>query len=113
VPGWITTKFAAVKTMRGIWKPAWRQVKPEREFALSTKGKQGFSDAASIRGILFLFWTGKPWAASEVRDALPAEQVLAAAMMPAAAGLETCPTVAASADLRGVAASQGLPAAGH
>ena len=79
-------EFAAVKTYANL-EACLAAVKPERVFALSTKGKQGFSDAAFNPGDLFLFGPGSRGLPAEVRDALPAEQVLRLPMMPGSRSL--------------------------
>ena len=57
-------------------------VQPTRVFALSTKGSQCYSEVSYQPGDMFLFGPESRGLPAEIRDALPADQVLRIPMMP-------------------------------
>ncbi|TKA92681.1 tRNA (uridine(34)/cytosine(34)/5-carboxymethylaminomethyluridine(34)-2'-O)-methyltransferase TrmL [Halopseudomonas bauzanensis] len=58
------------------------KVQPNRVFALSTKGRQCYSEVSYQPGDLFLFGPESRGLPADVRDALPPEQVLRIPMHP-------------------------------
>ncbi|UJJ30096.1 tRNA (uridine(34)/cytosine(34)/5-carboxymethylaminomethyluridine(34)-2'-O)-methyltransferase TrmL [Halopseudomonas maritima] len=74
-------EFAAVKTYPHL-DACLHAVEPNRVFALSTKGTQNFSEVQFAAGDLFLFGPESRGLPVEVREALPAEQVLRIPMRP-------------------------------
>ncbi len=74
-------EFAAVKTYADL-DSCLKEVRPNRVFALSTKGTQNFSEVQFAAGDLFLFGPESRGLPAAVREALPAEQVLRIPMRP-------------------------------
>ena len=74
-------EFAAVKTYPNL-DACLQAVEPNRVFALSTKGTQNFSEVQFAAGDLFLFGPESRGLPVEVREALPADQVLRIPMRP-------------------------------
>jgi len=79
-------EFAAVKTYPDL-ATCLQMVKPNRVFALSTKGTQGFSEVQFAADDLFLFGPESRGLPADVREALPAEQVLRIPMRPGSRSL--------------------------
>ncbi|SDT03717.1 tRNA (cytidine/uridine-2'-O-)-methyltransferase [Halopseudomonas xinjiangensis] len=74
-------EFAAVKTYPSL-QCCLAAVAPPRVFALSTKGSRNFTEVAYQPGDLFLFGPESRGLPVEVRESLPAEQVLRIPMRP-------------------------------
>ena len=74
-------EFAAVKTYPNL-DACLQAVNPGRVFALSTKGKQGFSEVQFAPGDLFLFGPESRGIPAEIRESLPTDQVLRIPMLP-------------------------------
>jgi len=74
-------EFAAVKTYSNL-DACLQAVEANRVFALSTKGTQNFSEVQFAAGDLFLFGPESRGLPVEVREALPADQVLRIPMRP-------------------------------
>ncbi len=74
-------EFAAVTTYPNL-DACLHAVEPNRVFALSTKGTQNFSEVQFAAGDLFLFGPESRGLPVEVREALPADQVLRIPMRP-------------------------------
>ena len=73
-------EYAAVQTHANL-AACLEQVQPNRVFALSTKGQQCYSEVSYQPGDLFLFGPESRGLPAEVREALPAEQVLRIPML--------------------------------
>ncbi|MFO7704869.1 MAG: tRNA (uridine(34)/cytosine(34)/5-carboxymethylaminomethyluridine(34)-2'-O)-methyltransferase TrmL [Halopseudomonas sp.] len=86
-------EFAAVKTYANL-QACLAAVAPGRVFALSTKGTHGYSEVAFKSGDLFLFGPESRGLPAEVRDALPADQVLRVPMLPGSRSLNLSNTAA-------------------
>jgi tRNA (cytidine/uridine-2'-O-)-methyltransferase len=74
-------EFAAVKTYANL-QACLDAVKPQRVFALSTKGTRCFSEAAFKTGDMFLFGPESRGLPASVREGLPQDQVLRIPMLP-------------------------------
>ena len=74
-------EFAAVKAYPNL-DACLQAVEPNRVFALSTKGTRNFSEVQFAAGDLFLFGPESRGLPAEVREALPADQVLRIPMRP-------------------------------
>ena len=74
-------EFAAVKAYSNL-DACLQAVEPNRVFALSTKGTRNFSEVQFAAGDLFLFGPESRGLPAEVREALPADQVLRIPMRP-------------------------------
>ena len=74
-------EYAALKTHADL-ASCLASVQPNRVFALSTKGQQCYSEVAYQPGDLFLFGPESRGLPTEVREGLPAEQVLRIPMFP-------------------------------
>ena len=74
-------EFAAVKTYPNL-DACLQAVEANRVFALSTKGTHNFSEVQFAAGDLFLFGPESRGLPVEVREALPADQVLRIPMRP-------------------------------
>lgn len=74
-------EFAAVKTYATL-EACLAAVSPPRVFALSTKGTRAFTEVRYQPGDLFLFGPESRGLPVEVRESLPAEQVLRIPMRP-------------------------------
>lgn len=74
-------EYAALKTHADL-ASCLASVQPNRVFALSTKGQQCYSEVAYQPGDLFLFGPESRGLPAEVREGLPAEQVLRIPMFP-------------------------------
>jgi tRNA (cytidine/uridine-2'-O-)-methyltransferase len=74
-------EFAAVKTYAHL-QACLDAVKPQRVFALSTKGTRCFSEAAFKTGDMFLFGPESRGLPASVREGLPQDQVLRIPMLP-------------------------------
>ena len=74
-------EYAALQTHADL-ASCLANAQPNRVFALSTKGTQCYSDVAYQPGDLFLFGPESRGLPAEVREALPAEQVLRIPMFP-------------------------------
>ena len=74
-------EFAAVKTYPDL-QSCLAAVGAPRVFALSTKGTQRFTEVAFQPGDMFLFGPESRGLPAEVRESLPADQVLRIPMLP-------------------------------
>ena len=74
-------EFAAVKPYANL-QACLDAIKPQRVFALSTKGTRCFSEAAFKPGDMFLFGPESRGLPASVREGLPQDQVLRIPMLP-------------------------------
>lgn len=74
-------EYAAVQTHANL-DSCLASVQPTRVFALSTKGQRYYSEVAYQPGDLFLFGPESRGLPADVREGLPAEQVLRIPMCP-------------------------------
>ncbi len=74
-------EFAAVKSYANL-EACLHAVKPQRVFALSTKGTRCFSEVAFTPGDMFLFGPESRGLPASVREGLPQDQVLRIPMQP-------------------------------
>ena len=70
------------------------QVKPERLFALSTKGSHGYSEVAFEAGDFLMFGPETRGLPAQIRESLPKDQVLRLPMLPDSRSLNLSNTVA-------------------
>lgn len=79
-------EFAALKVHADL-QGCLDSVQPQRVFALSTKGTRWFSEVAYRPGDLFLFGPESRGLPAQIRESLPAEQVLRIPMQPGSRSL--------------------------
>ena len=74
-------EFAELKTYPDL-ASCLAQVQPRQVFALSTKGKRSYTDVQFSAGDMFLFGPESRGLPAEIREGLPADQVLRIPMLP-------------------------------
>ncbi|QJD60057.1 tRNA (uridine(34)/cytosine(34)/5-carboxymethylaminomethyluridine(34)-2'-O)-methyltransferase TrmL [Pseudomonas sp. gcc21] len=74
-------EFAELKTYPDL-PSCLAQVQPQRVFALSTKGTRSYTDVRFSEGDMFLFGPESRGLPAEIRESLPADQVLRIPMLP-------------------------------